>query len=285
MNIHTLRRVLAQPWAVTPETLSLFTRLILHPADFAEHRRAAMEAVAAPTGYAPLNYESTMAAREASALPVVQNTSVILAWGILGRGWDSLDRLMFDPIEVDQLVAAVEAAPTENVVIWFRSPGGIVTGIPEAADALRAAGKNKRLYAFTDTLCASAAYWLAAQCETIHATTTAELGSIGVYTAFYDYTAYSERIGVAVEVFKAGRLKAMGLPGTALNEEARELIQSGVDSAYNQFTAAIRRNRDIDSETMQGQTFQGPAAIAANLADKQWRSAAKFFAAVDRGQV
>jgi signal peptide peptidase SppA len=183
-----------------------------------------------------------------------------------------------DAIEVDELVAAVENAPTKKVVLWFRSPGGITTGIPEAAAALRQS--SKQVVAFTDDLCASAAYWLAAQCAGIHSTGTARLGSIGVYIAFYDFCGYLEQQGIKLELFKAGLHKAMGVPGNPLSEQDSGLLQARVDDSYRRFCEEVTMNREIDKASMQGQTFEGEDAKRAHLTDKLWHGAPSFFASL-----
>jgi signal peptide peptidase SppA len=279
LNLRLLSRVLSQPWAIRHEELALFTQMILEPASRevtdwdGETRKQTAQA-----GYLPFNDEAWIAASEGHLPAVPEGVTVLLVWGILGRAWTASDRWWFDPVDVDHLTAAISATPEgSTVVLWIRSPGGVCMGVPEAAEALRALGETRRLLAFTDYDCCSAAYWLAAQCQQIHATPTAFVGSIGVYNAFYDFTEFLAKAGVKLELFKAGRLKAMGLPGNPLSDEARQHIQRGVDEAYRQFTAAVLANREIDSEHMQGQYLVGKAAKSANLYDKEHPSAEAFF--------
>jgi ClpP class serine protease len=56
-------------------------------------------------------------------------------------------------------------AKTVDLVI--DSPGGSVLGLPETADAIRAANHVKPVRAFVTGIAASAAYWLASQASTI----------------------------------------------------------------------------------------------------------------------
>lgn len=285
MNTNILHRILSQPWAIQPEVFASLTQQVLqHPAEKDPAKCADIAASLAPN-YVPLNRDGVLAAAFLPLPAVPANTTVIMPWGVLGRGWDMWERDAYGAIDTDEMIAAAEQATTDNVVLWFRSPGGISTGIQEAAAALRDLVKSKQVLAFTDTLCASAAYWLAAQCSAIHSTPTAALGSIGVYISFYDFTGYIEKCGIKLELFKAGRLKAMGLAGNPLDEEAREFLQARVAETYSRFVADVTRNRDIDAETMQGQTFSDSAAISRNLSDKHWPSAARFFTALGKGRV
>ena len=236
-------------------------------------------------GYTPLNWESAYAAE--SGLPEMpQGVHSILVWGMLGRGWTMTDKYWLDAIDVDDLTSAVSAVPEgETCVLWFRSPGGIVTGISECAASLRKLGKTRRILSFTDDLCASAAMWLATQAERIDSTPSAELGSIGVYLAYYDWCDYLEKAGIKLELFKAGELKGTGLTGNPLDAKARKHLQDGVDEWYRLFTADVLRNRDIATEHMQGQTLVGPAAKSANLVDSFFTSAAEYFAALGKGKI
>ncbi len=284
-NLQLLARVMAQPWAVRRDHLALLTQLVIHGDRSA---RAEVPKPAKPrTGLIPLNWESAMAHADGTLPTIPDGVTAILVWGILGRAWTAIDKFWLDAIDVDDLLAVIAATPPDStVVLWFRSPGGITTGIPETAAAFRSLGKSRRLLAFTDDMCCSAAYWLASQCERIDATPTAELGCIGVYLALYDFCDYLEKSGIKLELFKAGSMKAMGLLGNALSDEERAFLQAGVDSAYRQFKKDVTAIRAIEEPAMQGQWLSGKPALAANLAnDNEWQSAAEYFAALGKGKI
>jgi len=287
-NLTLLSRVLSQPWAIRQEALSLFAQLVLAaaPNGKAIDDRERQPGARAQAGYLPLSGEACWAAEDDCLPDLPDGITCLLVWGVLGRAWTAGEKYWFDAIEVDDITRAIAATPEgQTIVLWFRSPGGITTGIPETAAALRKMGTSRRLLAFSDDLCASAAYWLASQCERIDATPTAAVGSIGVYLAFYDYCAYLEQAGISLELFKAGKLKGLGLPGNPLDDGARAHLQAGVDEAYRQFTADVLRNRDLAVETMQGQTQDGKNASAANLVDGFFPSAADYFRALAKGKV
>jgi signal peptide peptidase SppA len=300
LNLPLLSRILAQPWAIRREHLATLTQLVisgggeLKPNADTTWRRAqwdgngkiVREPIKTKAGYTVVNMEGLYADVRGTLPDVPGNVAVILVWGVLGRAWSEVDRWWMDAIDVDEIITTIDALPDgTTVVLWYRSPGGIITGIPETAEAIRKAAKKKRVLAFTDDLCASAAYWLASQSESIHSTPTAAVGSIGVYIAFYDWCEFLTKMGVKLELFKAGTMKAMGLPGAALTDEQGAHLQASVDEGYRQFTKDVLRNRDIDKATMQGQTLEGQNAKSANLVDTFWPSAAGFFAALAKGKV
>lgn len=297
MNLQLLSRIMAQPWAIRRDRLTMLAQLVIGPerqADTSfnvlqwdrEQSKVVNQPLKTKAGYTVLNSEGIYADRRGTLPEAPANVTVLLVWGVLGRAWSEMDRWWMDAIDVDEIAGALDkAADGSTVVLWFRSPGGIISGIPETAEAIRKASKKKRIIVFTDDLCASAAYWLASQCETIHATPTAAVGSIGVYIAFYDFCSYLEKLGIKLELFKAGSLKGLGLPGNPLDEEAAAHLQDSVDEGYRMFTKDVLRNRDISKEAMQGQTLEGASAEAANLVDGFWPSAGAFFAALGKGKV
>jgi hypothetical protein len=150
-----------------------------------------------------------------------------------------------------------------------------VLGTPELAD--RIAQVSKPIMAFSNGMIASAAYWIASATGGIYTTRTANTGSIGVYMAIADESRAFEAQGVKIEVIKAGKLKAMGFPGTPITDQAREHLQAQVNQIYSMFTNHVRQYRgdDIESSAMQGQLFMGPEAVEAGLIDGVVRNKAE----------
>ncbi len=72
-----------------------------------------------------------------------------------------------------------------GILLVLDSPGGTVNGTEELGNIIK--NTKKPIIAFVDDLAASAAYWLASQCDEIIANnSTAQVGSIGVLTSFID---------------------------------------------------------------------------------------------------
>jgi len=163
---------------------------------------------------------------------------------------------------------ATEDPEIDAIVIDVDSPGGTVTGVPEAAEAIERAATEKPVIAYTGGMMASAAYWISASADAIVAAPSADVGSIGVYTAFLDRTRQFEQEGIDVELFKHGKFKAMGMPGVALTDEQRALIQEGVDEIAGWFKGFVQQSRPgVSTDAMEGQTFLGKNAVAVGLVD------------------
>lgn len=201
--------------------------------------------------------------------------AVIPVYGIIGKHLSSLETMCggCDLVDVEEeIAAAIADTNVRAIVLDINSPGGVVTGVPELAAKIRAWNEQKPIFAFADSLCASAAYWLAASCIEIAITQTADVGSIGVYIALVDDSEWWKKEGFKLELIKAGEFKAMGISGKPLSDAERALLQTDVDTVYRMFTADVRAGGSgralVADEAMQGQTFMGETAITAQLADR-----------------
>lgn len=158
----------------------------------------------------------------------------------------------------------------KSVVFNIASGGGTVTGVPEAAQSIKALSATKSVVAYTDDVCASAAYWLACNASRFYISQSAQAGSIGVYCAFLDQSEAFKQEGVSVELFKGGNsaFKAMGYDGTSLTDEQRAYLQESVDKTYAEFTSLVKRNRSkVSEDALTGKMFDGLEAVAVGLAD------------------
>ena len=99
----------------------------------------------------------------------------------------------------DEILRAVAAAQEDPDVraLFFRinSPGGVVAGTKELADAIAAGPKPAGAYA--DGQATSAAFWLASATGRIYAPATAMLGSVGVISEVVSLSGYLRRQGIA----------------------------------------------------------------------------------------
>jgi len=238
-------------------------------ADIAQEHAAGMEREAAQHRAAAA-MPANPAAREYA---VKDGVAVIPVEGVIGRKFSSMlhDSGVTSVDVLDRLIqqaAQDQSAPA--IILAFDSPGGTVAGITECARCIQDARAIKPVLAYADGRMLSAAYWLAAQADAIYATPSASVGSIGAYAAILDRTRMAEMQGIKVDVIKSGKHKGMGVPGTALNDEQRAMLQSEVDAIGEQFRATVRAGRKpraIADETMQGQSFSVAAALANGLID------------------
>jgi len=216
-------------------------------------------------------------------MEIKDGIAVIPVHGVMGARLGMIEKSC-GAVGVEDIAADLQAASQANVkaaILHFDSPGGTVGGTPELADCIAACGVP--VYAFTDGLMASAAYWAGCSANGIFATSSAEVGSIGVYLPHVDKSKAFEAMGYQVRVFKAGKYKAAGFPGTSLTEDQSSEMQAGVDKIYSMFTAHVRNHRgNIADETMQGQCFMGQDAVDAGLVDEIVPSLAYLIASLKK---
>lgn len=171
---------------------------------------------------------------------------------------------------MEDLCAAIQTAENDSrvdtVIYDFRSPGGTVTGIPEAGRKILHSRKNT--IAFTDSECCSGAIWLAAQCGRFFCTESSRVGSVGVYTMVLDMTKAMEKEGVAVEAIFAAKYKLLGASFRPLANDEREILQRGVDKIYDQFKSVMESHRVVEDKNFgNGLVFDGREAVEIGFCD------------------
>jgi signal peptide peptidase SppA len=190
-------------------------------------------------------------------------------FGLLGQNdW-------FADTDYSQLRRAVRRAVADpqarTIDMLIDSPGGAVLGLPETADVIREANKQKPVRAFVTGIAASAAYWLASQASTITLTPSGEVGSVGVLDIHADVSKALEDSGVKITAVTAGEHKVERAPFTPLSPEAREHMQRGVDSWYGDFLSAVRRGRgarvSAQSKFGDGRMLSAKDALSAGMID------------------
>jgi ClpP class serine protease len=128
----------------------------------------------------------------------------------------------FSTLLLSQIMGRLAADPQiETIVLDIDTPGGMVTGTQEAADAVFAARRKKRVIGLVNPLCASAGYWIASQCSEIVGVPSADIGSIGVFMCHYDCSAMLADAGIKPTYIFAGEYKTEGNSSEPLARKAR----------------------------------------------------------------
>ena len=144
-----------------------------------------------------------------------------------------------------------------TIVLMINSPGGEVTGVKEAGDAIFAARKKKPVIAIIDPLCASAAYWIGSQASEIVAVPSSDTGSIGVFLLHVSYAVLLEGAGIKPTFIYAGKYKVEGNPYEDIGLETTEYLQEGVNKVYAEFIATVARGRGLDESFVEKNFGQG----------------------------
>lgn len=171
------------------------------------------------------------------------------------------------------VTAAANSARVDAIVLDMDSPGGTVTGVPEAANAVFEAGKVKPIVAVSNGGMGSAAYWIGAAANDVVVSPSSKAGSVGVYMLHEDWTAAIESEGVVLTEISAGKYKTEGAPWKPLDEEAEAFLHAEVTAAYKWFTNDVARFRGVTGAEVrkgygEGRYLGAKEAVAAGLADR-----------------
>lgn len=168
-----------------------------------------------------------------------------------------------------QLDDAAKNPMVKGVLLDVNSGGGEVSGCESLAQKI--ATFNKPIWAISNELAASAAYWLASAANKVHITNTAEVGSVGVVIVHADFSKQIEAEGMKITIIHSGANKVDGNPYEALPDSVRLDFQSQTDSLRQLFAGAVAKNRGMKLDAVLGteaRVYRGDEAVKIGFADK-----------------
>ena len=167
----------------------------------------------------------------------------------------------------------VEEREYPSLLLRIDSPGGTVGDSQEIhAALLRLKEKGCHVIASFGNISASGGVYIGVAAEKIIANPGTITGSIGVILRGNNLSKLLEKIGIRFETIKSGVFKDILSPDRSLSNEERELLQSLIDSSYDQFVAAVAEGRDLSREKVcefaDGRVFTGAQAKDLGLVDE-----------------
>jgi signal peptide peptidase SppA len=255
-HLHLVRAVF-QPWLITPEAHGAVALQIAAKAGM-------IAPMALREGVGPCGEEV-----ELEQMQIEDGVAYIPIGGVMARKLGAMEK---GAGAVDYLDIAEDIAIAEEdesvlaIVLDMDTPGGTVNGCPELSDVI--ANCTKPVVAYSAGMIASAGYWLAAACDKIAISRSAEAGSIGVYCAHMDITEYYANLGVKVSLFASGANKGAGFPGVPLTDEQRNTIRADITRMALEFKNHVTTNRpDVPESAMDGRMFGAMEALEIGLID------------------
>ena len=167
----------------------------------------------------------------------------------------------------------VEEREFPALLLRIDSPGGTVGDSQEIhAALLRVREKGCHVVASFGNVSASGGVYVGVAAEKIVANAGTITGSIGVILRGNNLSKLLERIGIRFETVKSGLYKDILSPDRALTNEERQLLQSLIDSSYEQFVSAVADGRNLSKEDVKsfadGRVFTGSQAKEIGLVDE-----------------
>ncbi|KNA31039.1 peptidase S49 [Burkholderia pseudomallei] len=254
---------LSTPWAILPERLSAMCAVI---ARWAAEREASPEVMAQVRADA-----AQIEARRGEATRSGNGAIAVLPfYGISAQRTSPMDDVSGSGLmSIQRYTQAFRAALADDsiggILMDIDSPGGSVYGVMELANEIYQARSQKPVYAISNSLAASAAYWIASSASEFYVTPGGEVGSIGVFVPHQNLAKALEKEGVETTLISAGKYKTEGNPFGPLSDEARAAMQTRVDAYYGAFTRGVAKNRGVDVATVREGMGQG-RVLSANVA-------------------
>ncbi len=171
----------------------------------------------------------------------------------------------------DRAEAAAADPNVHAILKVYDSPGGEVSGAFEYADRMYELRGKKPMWAIADDMAASAASLGGSSFERLAVTATGYLGSIGVVLRHVDVSRALANDGLKITHIFAGAHKVDGNPYEPLSKDVHADLQAEVEAVYEQFVAAVVRNRGLSAERVrstQARTYRGASAVDIGLADR-----------------
>ncbi len=174
---------------------------------------------------------------------------------------------------VDYIEALSEAENNVAILLYVNSGGGYTyIGDDLYLELMEYKEETGRpIYAYFDSIAASAAYYASMSADEIYANRMTTTGSIGVYMTVYDMTELYEKLGIKEYMIKSGDNKGIGGGGQEVTEEYIAIEQAQVDEMYELFIDIIAEGRDMDPADIypiaDGRTFTANQALELDLID------------------
>lgn len=249
-------KVAREVWSLEPETF----RAILNALNEPKADAQALFGEGNNEGEPPEDYRN-------------EGVALIPVHGIIGQHLSNLEMMCggccLDAVNA-MFTDAMEDDNVRAIMFDIRSPGGTITGLPELSRKISAAVEQgtKPIAAFTDSLCCSAGLWLAHSAESMFATSSAHIGSVGAYIMLLDASRYYAELGVRHDPVYQGEFKLAGASFKPLTDAERAMFQAKVDKSVAQFRAVVTARHDVAPEHLEGQVYDGDDAAQFGFVDQ-----------------
>jgi protease IV len=173
---------------------------------------------------------------------------------------------------IKQLRSFREDDAIAGVLLRIDSPGGASAPSQEIfSEVMKFRDANKPVVVSVGNMAASGGYYIASAATRIFANPSSITGSIGAIVEFPQYYKLLDKIGVSLNVIKAGSFKDMGSPQREMTPGDRALLQGIVDDIHHQFIRDVGRARSMNADSLRriadGRILTGAQALKVRLID------------------
>lgn len=174
------------------------------------------------------------------------------------------------PEQVSQLTERATDEGADVILYEINSGGGAVVASRQAAQAVKEAS--------VPTVCriteigASGAYWVASACDEVVADPLSLTGSIGVRSAYLEFSGLLDKLGIEYVNLTSAEFKDMGSQYRNISDAERDRFQRILNTTHRHFVNALADNRNMSTFEMEqsatGEVFLGVTAEERGLVDR-----------------
>lgn len=185
----------------------------------------------------------------------------------------SVEGIIFDDQKRNQsLSGLVKDDAMKALIVHLNTPGGSAVGGESLYHHLRALSHHKKVVIVMHEVAASAGYMAALGGSHIIAREQTITGSIGALFQMANIEQLLASLGISMELFKSGALKATPNPYEKISPEAaRHVMEAHINQTREFFLDLVAQRRQLSSSERdilaQGQTLSGRQALDMNLID------------------
>ncbi|MDE6312843.1 MAG: signal peptide peptidase SppA [Lachnospiraceae bacterium] len=161
----------------------------------------------------------------------------------------------------------------KGILLYINTPGGEVTASDDLYLKLMKYKEEtgRKIYCyFADQAC-SGGYYISMAADEIYANRNCWTGSIGVIISLTNMKGLYDKLGIQGINITSGKNKAMGSSTEELTDQQREILQSMVDEAYEQFVEIVAQGRGLEVKKVKkladGRIYTAKQALAHKLID------------------
>ncbi len=161
-----------------------------------------------------------------------------------------------------------------GIILRVNSPGGGVVESEEIHSKIEEVKKKykKPIYVSMGSMAASGGYYISTPATKIFASPATMTGSLGVIIQSMNYGELAKKFGVKWNTIKSGPYKDIMSPAREMTKKEKDIMQSMVNNAYDQFVHVISKGRHIPEEEVRkiadGRIYDGLQAKKLHLVDE-----------------
>lgn len=264
---HVLSRLTGAPWFITEDALIRITDLLESRMRLAD----GVMRINAPIGLPAQDDEP-----DDDDLPAqVPGIGIVEINGVLGQHLSLMERMCggMDYGDIVSKTRAFAQDPTISKIVMHTMVchGGTATGCPEAYAALQQikAESGKPFMSVITGQCCSAGYYLAAACDTIVATESSMVGSIGTMRMVEDRSAANAASGVKRFAITSAAMKDIGNPDRPMTDPEKAHLQAMTNYLGGLFVRDMKSARSgiADEVFTNGLPYYAADALKLGLID------------------